>query len=180
MIPFDLQGTAAVHYLASGLEAEFFIPERHIASVSGVRYTATVPFADTIAKGALVQPALPLTELTVLLLEDNLIVALESEDMLRALGAGVVVTASTVAAATRILNEQSLDFAVLDINLGGESSLELAARLQSKSIPFIFASGYGDNVNLGGALRSVLTVSKPYDGDDLKFAINHALIRGSV
>jgi light-regulated signal transduction histidine kinase (bacteriophytochrome) len=178
VIPFDLQGTAMLHYLPSGLEADFFVPERHVAAVSGVRYDANRAFADTSFKGApLVQPALPLTGLTVLLVEDNLIVALESENMLRALGAGVVVTASTIAAAMSILDQKSLDFAVLDINVGGESSLGLAGQLQANSVPFIFASGYGENVNLGSALQSVLTVSKPYDRDDLKFAISQAFLR---
>ncbi len=37
VVPFDLQGTAAVSYLPAGLEAEFLIPEEHLASGGGVR-----------------------------------------------------------------------------------------------------------------------------------------------
>jgi light-regulated signal transduction histidine kinase (bacteriophytochrome)/CheY-like chemotaxis protein len=175
VIPFDLQGTAAVQYLPSGLEADFFIPDRHIASIdsAGAATVAVTPPVRAVpSAGAGGQP---LAGLTTLLVEDSLIVALESEDMLRALGAARVITASTVIAAFNALENQAIDFAVLDINVGGENSFDLASRLRAQAIPFVFASGYGENINLGSTLHSTLTVSKPYDQDDLRFAINQTL-----
>ncbi len=53
-----------------------------------------------------------------LLLEDNLIVALEAEDLLRAMGAVSIVAVSSVTAAAKVCATTSIDFAVLDINLG--------------------------------------------------------------
>ena len=175
VIPFDLQGTATVHYLPSGLEANFFIPDRHIASISNIG--AAMPAVTALIRDPAVSDGggKPLDGLTTLLVEDSLIVALESEDMLRALGARMVITASTVIAAFSALNTQAIDFAVLDINVGGENSFDLASRLRERAIPFVFASGYGENINLGTALHSTLTVSKPYDQDDLRFAINQTL-----
>ena len=79
IVPFDLQGTAIVSYLPTGLEAEFLIPERHLAPAERVaeegaeiRPSAVGTSPDSIMETKLLQG------LSVLLLEDNLIVALEA------------------------------------------------------------------------------------------------------
>lgn len=172
VLPFDLQGTALVQYHPEGLEAEFFIPDRHIAEDVNIGSTIAETFAADLSM-AVDAPiaARPLDGLTVLLVEDNLIVALECEDMLRLLGASAIHTASTVATALHILKSERVHFAVLDINLGGESSLDLATQIRAMTIPFIFASGYGENSNVGDLNQSILTVSKPYDFEHLGLAI---------
>jgi light-regulated signal transduction histidine kinase (bacteriophytochrome)/ActR/RegA family two-component response regulator len=176
VLPFELQGTALVHYLPAGLEADFFIPERHIASVSRSVADPVEPLTvNKSSDGLATHQMAPLRGLTVLLLEDNLIVALEAEDMLKALGAQSVQAASTIAAASKILETSAVHFAVLDINLGFETSLSLASRIRALNIPFIFASGYGENINVGTSNHSVLTVTKPYDRDDLRFAVANSL-----
>ena len=176
VLPFDLQGTALVHYLPSGLEAEFFIPDRHIATGVNMGADLAEAFATDLSMVVVAPtPTRPLDGLTVLLVEDNLIVALECEDMLRLLGARTVRTASTVATASQILKSERVHFAVLDINLGGESSLDLATQIRAMEIPFVFASGYGENINVGGLNHSILTVSKPYDNEQLGFAITRTL-----
>ena len=43
------------------------------------------------------------------------------------------------------------------------------------TIPFVFASGYGENINVGGLNHSILTVSKPYDHEQLRSAVNRTL-----
>jgi light-regulated signal transduction histidine kinase (bacteriophytochrome) len=176
VVPFDLQGTALVQFLPGGLEADFFVPDRHIApaQIAG-RALPTPAGRDRVARAPLPGVATPLRNLSVLLLEDNLIVALEAEDVLRSLGAAAVHTASTTAAALKILGTEHLDFAVLDINLGVETSLDFAARLGESEIPYVFASGYGENVNIGSGHRAILMVSKPYDREDLGFAITQTL-----
>jgi light-regulated signal transduction histidine kinase (bacteriophytochrome) len=174
VLPFDLQGTALVHYLPWGLEADFFVPDQHVASA----LIAAEGIAEALTPSrSLASPieGRPLEGLGVLLLEDNLIVALEAEDMLRTLGASFVYTASTIATALSVLEAEPVHFAVLDINLGVETSLEFASRMRSSRIPFIFASGYGENINVGGPNHSVLTITKPYDRDDLRFAVSSTL-----
>ena len=173
VLPFDLQGTALVHYLPAGLEGEFFIPERHIATAVTIGANVVDTFATDMSL-AVVGPLTPrpLDGLTVLLVEDSLIVALECEEMLRVLGARAVCTASTVASASAIMESERVHFAVLDINLGGESSFDLATQIRAMNIPFIFASGYGENINVGDLNNSIVTVSKPYDHEQLGLAIS--------
>jgi light-regulated signal transduction histidine kinase (bacteriophytochrome)/CheY-like chemotaxis protein len=176
VVPFDLQGTAIVSYLPAGLEAEFVIPERHIASADESDQ-GTSSATSALTSGEPQMNNRPLAGFNVLLLEDNLIVALEAEDLLRSLGAASVVAVSTVAAAIGIRETTPIDFAMLDINLGFESSLGFAASLRASKTPFLFASGYGEQKSAGDSLLAELTVSKPYDRDALLSAIALTLAR---
>ena len=177
IVPFDLQGTAQVQYLATGLEADFYIPERHIAPSRALLadHTATIVAANLSVQVMRAVHEQPLQGLKVLLLEDNLIVALEAEDVLKALGAELVHTASTIADATAYLDLEKPDFAVLDINLGFETSLDFGMRLRQLAIPFVYATGYGERKKLNDDEFAVLTVTKPYDREHLGVAISHTL-----
>jgi CheY-like chemotaxis protein len=180
VVPFDLQGTAIVSYLPAGLEAEFLIPERHLAPAERVADEGAEirPSAVGNTGDSNMKPR-PLLGLCVLLLEDNLIVALEAEDLLRAMGASSVVAVSSIAAAAKVCETTSIDFAVLDINLGFENSLGFAAFLRSANTPFVFASGYGEQEVLGESRVAELTVAKPYDLESLCNAIVLTLARSS-
>ena len=178
VVPFDLQGTAVVSYLPTGLEAEFLIPERYLASGIESDLDASVEAAaHTGGEGSADNQ--PLIGLNVLLLEDNLIVALEAEDLLRSLGAASIVAVSTVAAAAKVCATTAIDFAMLDINLGFESSLGFAASLRARKTPFLFASGYGQQRKAGDSLLVELTVSKPYDREALQNAVALTLARAA-
>jgi light-regulated signal transduction histidine kinase (bacteriophytochrome)/ActR/RegA family two-component response regulator len=179
VVPFDLQGTATVYYLPAGLEAEFFIPERFVAFDDASDHDASIrTLAHTSAHEQEVNSQ-PLAGLNVLILEDNLIVALEAEDLLRLLGAASVVAVSTIGAAAAVCKTTTIDFAVLDINLGFENSLGFAVSLRATNTPFVFASGYGEQRKAGESLLAELTVLKPYDRDSLQSAIALTLSRTS-
>jgi CheY-like chemotaxis protein len=177
VVPFDLQGTASVSYLPAGLEAEFFIPERYLASqLADIKKAAAEPSLRPSAPGAAIEGT-PLLGRHVLLLEDNLIVALEAEDLLRALGAASITAVSSIAGAISLHESNRFDFAVLDINLGFENSLQFADRLRIAKVPFVFASGYGDHQIAGESRISELIVAKPYDRDSFRSAISLTLLR---
>jgi light-regulated signal transduction histidine kinase (bacteriophytochrome) len=180
VVPFDLQGTASVRYLPAGLEAEFFVPQRYIVAgqVPETEHHLVGSVQPLQARGTSVADT-PLLARNVLLLEDNLIVALEAEDLLRALGAKTVTAVSSVAGAILLCDSAMFDFAVLDINLGFETSLGFAERLRASKVPFLFASGYGDHVIAGESRIAELIVSKPYDFESLNSAIGLTLFRQS-
>lgn len=175
-VPFDLQGQAEVRYLPMGFEADFVIPREYLASsdsIPGPAPTAEVLVAPQTGGESL------LAGRTVLLLEDNMIVALEAEDTLFDLGAKAVWAASTLREADAIFAREPIDLAMLDINIGLDTSLELAARLCAQGVPFIFASGYGDDVRLADGQAAVPIVRKPYDGDHIRRAMATVLAASS-
>ena len=180
VVPFDLQGTATVSYLPAGLEAEFFIPERYLAASSIEVETPQAEQSFSSNKLGSATESRPLLGLRVLLLEDNLIVALEAEDLLRALGAASVSAISSISGAIGLFDANHFDFAVLDINLGFENSLSFSDRLRRAKVPFVFASGYGDQSVSGESRISELVVSKPYDIESLNSAIALTLGRQRI
>jgi light-regulated signal transduction histidine kinase (bacteriophytochrome) len=175
-VPFDLQGTATVEYAPAGFEAAFFIPQVHIAEL-------TQSFKDDDGDESDVTRLLPgkedrpLEGFELLLLEDNFIVSLEAEDILKSLGAKQVHVAPTVAAAMQIIEREKLHFAMLDINLGLETSDAVAERLGQLGVPFVFASGYDETATPQGTREPRSLVTKPFDLQLVRAAVAHTIGR---
>ncbi|NML11917.1 GAF domain-containing protein [Sphingobium sp. AR-3-1] len=163
-IPYDLGGHAEINYRLAGIEAHFCIPSVHVVSV-----LPDVVGGDRAKLVAAVEPGL-LKGRTVLLVEDNMIIAMDGEDALRDLGAEVM-TAASVGRAREAIAIQPVDLAVLDFNLGHETSLPIADMLAERSIPFIFATGYGDGLELPARFKGVTLLKKPYSGATLAQAL---------
>lgn len=163
-IPYDLGGHAEISYRLAGIEAQFCIPSIHVVSV-----LPDVTGTDRAKPAAPVVPGL-LKGRNVLLVEDNMIIAMDGEDALRDLGADVV-TAASVGRAHEAIAIQPVDLAVLDFNLGPETSLPIADMLAERGIPFLFATGYGDGLELPSRFQAVTLVKKPYSGATLAQAL---------
>ena len=101
------------------------------------------------------------TCLRFMILDDEVIVAMDLADMLRDLGHSVVVTANRVDQGLEFATNGNLDMAILDINVHGSVSFPIARILQSRSVPVIFASGYGERGLIDG-FRDALVLTKPY------------------
>src|SRR3546814_5682804 len=76
-----------------------------------------------------------------------MIIAMDGEDALRDLGAEVI-TAASVSRAREAIANHEVDLAVLDFNLGNETSLPVAELLAERGVSFLFATGYGDGLDL--------------------------------
>lgn len=161
-IPFELGGEAKVDYKLSGLEAEFCIPTRHI-SWNGA--------ASNVAKKmeeASENPSGPENVVnSVLLVEDSMIIALDTEDLLREHGVATVLVESTVAGALKTLEKHDPELAILDYNLGNENSERVAEQLARRNIPFWLATGYGEMQDRIEELGAKGLLTKPYGKDDL-------------
>lgn len=112
----------------------------------------------------------------VLLVEDQMIVALQIEDMLRAVGCEVVGPVGTLQAAITLAQAEALDVALLDINLDGEKVYPTAEELQARGIPFILASGYGEST-LPEKWRDQPRLSKPFRREQLEQLLRSVISR---
>jgi CheY-like chemotaxis protein len=110
----------------------------------------------------------------VLLVEDNMIIALDTEDVLHRAGIAKVMIAASADAALAVLAQERPDFALLDFNLGGETSARVAEALVHAGVPFCFATGYGEAME-GLALQAPCGVlKKPYSQGDVAEALARA------
>ena len=109
--------------------------------------------------------------------EDNFSVAQGLQFLLERFGCEVVGMAGTVPTVFDVIAEQLFDLVVLDIDLRGESTAQVAYSLRQRGIPFFFLSGYSDEALLPPDLRSVPRLGKPVDPDVLKSTIRDVLDR---
>ena len=98
-----------------------------------------------------------------LLVEDEPIIGFALEDMMMEEGAQTQF-ASSLEAAMKLVNKERFDGAIVDINLHGQESYELARELMRQKVPFIFATGYGE-MALPAEFEQVPVISKPYSRD---------------
>lgn len=159
-VPYDLGGEAAVRFQESGFKADFCIPKRHVAEASGAARVIHFPKSGP---GHVEEPPQNLlTGQRVLLVEDSLIIALDAEDILSRLGAESVVTAGSVDAALDLIDAARPTIALLDINLGIGTSFPIADVLHEREVPFMFATGYGEQAKFPDVHRARPVVQKPY------------------
>ncbi len=107
-----------------------------------------------------------LTGIRVLVVEDEMMVAMLMEDMLADLGCVVVGPIYRLDEALDGVGDLELDCAVLDVNLAGQSVFPLADLLRERGAPFAFATGYGD-AGLRPVDKGVPVLQKPFREADL-------------
>lgn len=110
----------------------------------------------------------------ILVVEDEPFIALTLEDMIDELGFVLAGTVAQVSEAIEFLSRETIDCALLDVNLGSEKIDPVADILAERGCPFIFTTGYGrSGVPAQHADRPVL--QKPFRMDDLA-----AILRANI
>ena len=173
-VSFDLGGVSDIDYAPGGLGACVVIPARFITALAKMpENVVQIPVATS--PFSLLPP-----KVRVLLVEDQLIIALDAEAMLALIGAASVETASSVDEAMAALKRALPDVAVLDIHLGMDTSWPIAEELDRLKIPFVLASGYGDLASVPGAWTEAPLIRKPYDAGTLAAALAQVIQRAQT
>jgi light-regulated signal transduction histidine kinase (bacteriophytochrome)/CheY-like chemotaxis protein len=166
-IPFELKGTSDVSYKFTGLEAQFSIPASFVSE-----FKQDFPMKDDMPVENPQTPAVtPQLSGHVLVVEDNIIIAMDAEDMMGSLGADSVTVTSNVMSALDAIANTTFSFALLDVNLGVETSEPIAALLVESGIPFAFATGYGDAAEITKRFENAPVVQKPYEKSSIENAL---------
>ncbi|PDT87566.1 hypothetical protein CO669_23905 [Bradyrhizobium sp. Y36] len=110
----------------------------------------------------------------VFVVEDEALVMMLLEDSLVDAGCEVAGIASRVDDALEKAAALSYDVAVLDVNLNGRQTFEVARCIAGRGIPYVFATGYGP-ASLLADFRHVPILQKPFQQQDLETALCQAL-----
>ena len=78
---------------------------------------------------------------SILIVEDEPLIAMMLEDFLDSLGHNVRGTCDTVECALNEVEKGGFDLAILDVNLKGENVWPVATKLREKNVPFVIATG---------------------------------------
>jgi DNA-binding response OmpR family regulator len=99
---------------------------------------------------------------SVLLVEDEFLLALQLEELLQSRGGTVLGPYRRLEDALKAAQRADFDFAILDINLNGTMVYPLADHLLARGVPFLFLTGYSQ-ANLPERFRDVTRLNKPCD-----------------
>jgi chemotaxis family two-component system sensor kinase Cph1 len=154
-------GTSRTDYLPEGVVCDITLPAEAIAKLEPApAASAAYPPADTVAvhKGG---------PRRILVVEDSALVVMLIEDVFEDLGWELVGPASRLGIACEMAAHETYDAALLDINLDGEMSWDVAAIVEARGIPFAFSTGYDGAAVLPKRFRNAAIISKPFQIDDL-------------
>ena len=156
-IPHDLSGEVALDYRPEGFRARIRIPGRYVTS-EGMAAVVSQPRRSDAPVRAPER---------MLVLEDNMIIALDLEDMLARLGVKEINVVSSVSQALEALADGPPPFAILDVNLGAETSFPVADALLAAGTPFAFGTGFGDSAAFPDRFREIPVLQKPYSAESV-------------
>ena len=113
----------------------------------------------------------------ILIVEDEVLLAMEVEDVLAEAGCTDIVVAGTVQAALERVRRWRPDGAVLDLNLHGEKSFPVADALDEAGVPFVIVSGHSRSIVPGRHAERPF-VEKPSHPQQVVRTLEAALVAG--
>lgn len=109
----------------------------------------------------------PLKLGTILILEDEVMVSMAMEAVVRDMGADEVLVLADTAHALQSINSTKVDLAILDVHLGAGTSFAVADALEARGIPYVFSSALGE-IAVEGRYRHRSMLCKPFPDEELR------------
>ncbi|MCJ8521264.1 light-regulated signal transduction histidine kinase (bacteriophytochrome) [Pseudorhizobium tarimense] len=174
-VSYELGGKSRIDYDEAGLRGYFCIPSTHIQA--GGEDEERQLIESALDEGD--QEKSDFSEVELLLVEDQMLIAADVETILAEYGLKKVTTSPSVAEALRKLEHFAPNIAILDVNLGTGTSVPVAHELLRRGIPFVFATGYSDRATIPDHI-DVPVLRKPYEASALIRAIARLLAQTRV
>ena len=108
-----------------------------------------------------------LAGLRILVVEDEVMIAMMLEDMLHEFGCSVVGYAASIEKALASIASNALDGVLLDMNIRGANTLRVAEELLRRSVPFLLVTGYGDREVDPPEIKTAPRLVKPFNQQEL-------------
>lgn len=121
------------------------------------------------------------TTTSVLIIEDEPLISMQLEDLVRSLGHDICGTAATRTQAQEIVAKQTPGLVLADIQLAdGSSGLDAVDDILAiDTVPVIFITAYPERLLTGDRPEPTYLITKPFQEDTVRAAISQALFFGS-
>ncbi|MGH7212284.1 MAG: response regulator, partial [Acetobacteraceae bacterium] len=115
-----------------------------------------------------------------LIIEDEPIIAMDIEELVRSCGHRVVGVAASEAEAVEIATKTEPGLILADINLGsgGDGTNAVARILRHHQAPVIFVTAYPERLLTGETMEPAFVITKPFDPMTLAIATYQAVTGG--
>ncbi len=174
-LALETGGRATIDYAPDGVVCEILLPKSSLVQLS----PKASPGVDRTGLMGLSAPALS-EPLRLLIVEDSYLVILTLEGMCEDLGWTMIGPATRLAQAISLAQTEDFDAALLDVNLDGEMSWEVATILKGRGIPFAFSTGYNEAGILPDSLADSQIFSKPYRIADVERRLRQMVAKGAA
>jgi chemotaxis family two-component system sensor kinase Cph1 len=160
-LSMETEGSAIVHYLRTGVVCDIFLPASAI-TYSVANKQAGGNLQTAISPMAAVPNTEPQEVFRILVVEDSFLISELLVQVLDLLGWVAVGPATRKNKALEMAQSEMFDAAMLDIDLNGETSWDVALVLMTRGIPFVFTTGYNVSHVLPDYLAGTPVLLKPY------------------
>ena len=116
-----------------------------------------------------------LAGLFILVVEDEVLIAMMLEDMLQDLGCSVAL-AGSIDEALSLIRETTPDGVLLDMNIHGQKTVAVAEELVSRSVPFLLVTGYGAADGDPLVIKAAPRIQKPFSEEILSRRMEEVFI----
>jgi len=168
-LAMETGGRATLNYLPGGVVCEVFLPPSSVLSRNLVPSASTPTAEPALKAGSGESPY------RILVVEDSFFVVSLLDRIFEDLGWQSVGPATRLADALQLASSGVFDAALLDVNLNGEMSWEVARVLADRGVPFIFSTGYDINTVLPTDLAGTTVISKPFHIREVENKIRQAI-----
>ena len=167
-VPFELDGTAELHFAEAGVHARLWVPSSNVTQRHGDAADCNIPAAAATRRTADLR-----SNILILILEDNYVIASGLTATLEELGFPNTEIFSNAGSALEFLETNRPNLALLDVNLGqGKTSEAVALRLTQLGAPAMFITGYGERAPLPHDLSHMPVLTKPISEAELESTIS--------
>ena len=171
-IPYECKGKSEIHFRGKQFVINFWLPPATVQRLSNAQENLPAKTkhnseSDLLGNLGDVFPS-------VLIVEDNMVLAMEMERLLIESGAEIVNAYPDTNLAMIELDQKTYDAAILDINLGSETNFDLAIKLHKKGTPVVFMSGYDSKYEMPEQLIRAPRLTKPVNRTELIHALETA------
>ena len=164
-VPHQCNGTCDVQFTSSGLKVRLWLPNDAIRTGKNIVTSVETPPSPQTQK-AFKQSS----DLKILVVEDNTLLAIELETLLVTAGYNNVAIFNRADSCRNTIFTEPIelpDIAILDINLGVTTSFSLGEELMENGVSLIMASGYDEAIEIPKCLANVPRLRKPVDSQEL-------------
>jgi CheY-like chemotaxis protein len=111
---------------------------------------------------------------SVLIVEDEPLVALDVHSVLRTTGVSII-SATSAGEAIQLIAYAEISAAIVDVQLGAQDAAEVCRLLESRRIPFVFYTGRADLTFLRAQWPDVAVLKKPATREQILAALSSLL-----
>jgi light-regulated signal transduction histidine kinase (bacteriophytochrome)/CheY-like chemotaxis protein len=165
-LAMETDGQATLRYLPGGVVCDVALPHTSLATIVPIGEPTPITFSNIQQ-----EPKPSRDGIRVLVVEDSFMTLSMLEMVFDTFGWTMVGPAARIPQALALAKTEIFDAALLDVNLDGEMSWDVAEALQARGIPFVFSTGYEISALLPEILRGSNSIRKPYNMNELERSI---------